>query len=248
MKHSLLLLTALLAAPLLVCGQEATRPAKSVDVAELSISLGNNEGAYALAYQRSWGVGKSRRFRIGTGLRYTGYLGQEKEFITAPASLTSKMQSPAVLFSKTYEENLDTLVLDIGYTQSVNLLINLQYNITSKLDIGFNIDAIGFSWGKRQIGDFKASSTDSRYAGTRQTAKPTTFNLLLISDNDIGSLNSELYARYHFSDRFAVKAGLTFLFSEYMADRELAFDNDRYRHKSFQAMVGFAYKPFAKHR
>jgi hypothetical protein len=79
---------------------------------------------------------------------------------------------------------------------------------------------------------------------TTQTAKPTAFNLLLISDSDIGSLNSELYARYWINDRFAVRVGASFQFIEYKTDKNLTFENDRFRHKALLPFVAITYSPF----
>jgi hypothetical protein len=80
-------------------------------------------------------------------------------------------------------------------------------------------------------------------------AKPTTLNLLLTSDNDVGSLNSEFYVRYWLSPKIGIRAGYTFYFSEYTTDRAIGFDNsrivnDRYRFKSSLIMLGISWKPF----
>jgi hypothetical protein len=51
-----------------------------------------------------------------------------------------------------------------------------------------------------------------------QDSRPTQWNLLLTSDNDYGSLNSEFYAQYFIHKAIALKLGFTFLFSEYKTD------------------------------
>jgi len=78
------------------------------------------------------------------------------------------------------------------------------------------------------------------------TVKPTTLNLLLTSDNDIGTLNSEFFARYWIKPAWAIKAGYTFLFTEFTTNRELTFNNDRFRNKAGMFMVGITYAPFKK--
>ena len=229
--------------------QSVPSTAKSIDFAELSISAAKQKGSYALAYTRNWAPGAQRKFRFGVGLRYTGFLAKNQDYATAPATLTSKMQGPQVLFSKIYYENIDTLVLDNSNTHSLNVLVNLQYTFAGKLDLGFNIDALGYTYGRRQIGTFNAKSTGTnKYDGARQTGRATPFNALLVSDNDWGTLNSEIYLRYHLNPKWAVRAGATFLFSEYTADRNLAFENDRFRTKALMGMIGISYSPFEKHR
>ncbi|HEX6224292.1 MAG TPA: hypothetical protein VFZ52_07775, partial [Chryseolinea sp.] len=74
-------------------------------------------------------------------------------------------------------------------------------------------------------------------------------NLLLTSDNDIGSLNSEFYLRYKFNSKLSLRAGYAFVFSEYRTHTSLSFDegrivNDRFRYKAAMAFVGVTFKPF----
>jgi len=209
----------------------------------VNLSAGNQEQTIALSYHKNWGIGKAKRFKIGTGVRFNAYFGQNREYTTAPAKLTSKQEGPQVLFSETFEENLDTLVVKSSNTNSVNLLINLEYALTPKLDIGFNIDAVGFSFGPTESGVLTSSlqSPSNRAVST----KPTAINGLLISDNDWGSLNSELYLRYKFHSRWAINGGLTFIFSELRTDGKYVLDNDRFRHKALMPMLGITWYPFA---
>jgi len=209
-----------------------------------SMGVGASEGAVAIDWSHVHGLGKkNQRFKIGYGFRFSSYLGSNQDFTTAPALLTSKEEGPQILFSETYDENIDTLSFSSAQVNTLNIAIHLNYSLTPKLDIGFNIDAIGFSFGGTRTGTFTASP--QTYA-TQQKAKPAAFNLLLVSDNDIGSLNSEIFARYWLSKKWAVKAGAMFLFTEYTTENTLTFDNDRFRNKSFLLILGTSFKPFNK--
>lgn len=208
---------------------------------ELSLSAGNQQFASALSWSHLYGIGEKRRFRIGYGLRYTAYWSKNQKFITAPAKLTSKQEGPQVLFSETFEENLDTFQVSSSQANMINAAIYLQYDLNPKFQVGFNIDAIGFSFGKKANGHITSSLTG---ATIHPSAKPTSFNLLLVSDNDIGSLNSELYARYFFNKKWAVRAGVSFLFVEYRTINKDLLNNDRYRNKSLTGMIGIVYSPF----
>ncbi|MEZ4901062.1 MAG: hypothetical protein R2822_04550 [Spirosomataceae bacterium] len=172
----------------------------------------------ALSYNQLYGVGKSKRFKIGWGVRLTSFFGQNLDYYTAPAKLTSGEYGPQVLFLENILTNIDTLQLTKTQTNAFNLAIHLQYSF-KKLDIGFNIDVIGATFGAQQSGKFIAKSTGSRLNGTQQTAKPTVFNLLLISDNDLGSLNSELYGRYWLKENLGLRFGASFQFTEYTTDQ-----------------------------
>lgn len=212
---------------------------------DAALSASHNNFTTALSWASLYAVDKKQKFRIGYGARLNFAFMSEKDFRTAPASLTSGVTDPSALFADNILANFDTLTLKNGQVNSLNLSIHLQYNFTKRLEVGFNIDAIGFSFGKSQTGIFQ-SSIYPEGQFTSQNAKPTPFNLLLISDNDIGSLNSELYARYWLNDNWGIKTGGTFIFSEYTTDKKLSFNNDRFRYKSLQFMVGITYKLLKK--
>ena len=210
---------------------------------DLTFSIGQGQNAPSLGWSHLYGIGKKRKIQIGYGVRFTSYSSTNKEYITAPAKLTSLAQGPQIFFDgTTHPENLDTLSVFKSQVNMLNLSIHLGYRFSSKWDAGFNIDAVGFSFGKTQ------SATYNSYQGvdprTQETAKPTTLNALLVSDNDIGSLNSEFFGRYWITQKIGVRLGYTFLFSEYSTTRKLNFDNDRFRYKSSMVLVGITYNPF----
>ena len=69
--------------------------------------------------------------------------------------------------------------------------------------------------------------------------------MLLTSDNDLGSLNSEFYLNYFFKDRWAVKVAGQFHFTEYTTDINVQQEpkpNDRFRNKSLLGAVGIVYQ------
>lgn len=210
---------------------------------DAALSAGNSQGSASLAWNHFHLIGKKGKFKIGYGARFTTYAGKNKEYITAPAKITSRQTGPQVLFSETYEESLDTVTFSSPQVNMLNLTINLEYNIYKTFDLGFNIDAAGLSFGGTRDGTLHSSNRPASLA-SEQSAKPTPYNLLLISDNDIGSLNSELYARYWFNNKWGVKAGASFLFTEYKTNNKLLLDNDRFRNKSLMFIVGVTYCPF----
>ncbi|MFN8344849.1 MAG: hypothetical protein U0X91_07595 [Spirosomataceae bacterium] len=195
----------------------------------------------AVSYNRLYGVGNSKRFKVGGGIRLTSLFGKDLNYYTAPARLTSGQVGPQVLFVENILANLDTLTLTKTQTNALNLVIHLQYSFP-KWDIGFNIDAAGVTLGGQQTGTFLAKSTGSRYHGTQQAAKPTLLNVLLVSDNDRGSLNSELYARYWLTDKTGIRAGATFQFAEYTTSQPLTFENDRFRHKTLMPFLAVSFR------
>ncbi|WP_305952900.1 hypothetical protein [Emticicia oligotrophica] len=213
---------------------------KNQRYADLSIAAGSGFSP-ALSYNYNWGLGKKGKFKIGTGIRFTYFAKGRTDLITAPASLTSGEKGPQVLFKENILSNFDTLKVSKIGTGYINIPIHLQYSFSQKFEVGFNIDAIGISFGSKQSGTFYASDSRSLNKSS-QSAKPTFFNALLVSDNDLGSLNSELYARYWVNDKIGIRAGLSFQFIEYTTDKVLTFENDRFRTKNLLPMIAVSYK------
>ncbi len=233
-------------AGILLLASTSVSAQKENHIFEVTANVAKNQFASAFSWNRSHGIGSKQRFKVGYGLRLTNYFGTGQNYVTAPAKFTSGKESLAALFSENIEANFDTLTVPRAQVNSLNAAIYLSYTAFSgKLDIGFNIDAIGFSFGAEQRGTFLSGGNTGI-----QAAKPTAFNVLLISDSDRGSLNSELNVRYWIHPKWAIKAGYQFLFTEYTANQAVqaipgfSDRNSRFRNKSSMALVGIAYAPF----
>ena len=212
----------------------------------LSVNVGASSFSSAFAWSHTYPIGKKNRFKLGYGIRMSNFFGADLDFRTSPAKYTSGKSSIAALFANDIPVNIDTVRISSAQVNSINLGIYLNYllpTFKNKLELGVNIDAIGFSLGNEQSGI---------YNGQNVSAKPTGFNLLLISDSDLGSLNSEWYVSYWVSKKVAVQFGYTFIFSEYTTDTKIqqipnSIDkNDRFRHKAGQIMLGLKFSPFKK--
>lgn len=208
---------------------------------DVAFSIGGGSFSGAAGLSHLYGFGNRNRFKIGYGLRYTALAGRNLDYITAPAILTSGEKGPQVLFVENIEANLDTFVVKSSAFHAVNLAIYLQYDVSPRFQVGFNIDAVGFTFGSKRSGSF----TSDQLPGKPQSqleGRPTLFNALLISDNDLGSLNSELFARYSLNDHWGIRGGFTFMFTEYTTTTKPLFDNDRFRNKALMGMVGLSYR------
>jgi hypothetical protein len=217
---------------------------RTVQLVDVTGSIGSGQGTGAASYFYNWKLGKKKRFEMGTGVRFTSYFANNRYYVTAPAKLTSGEQGPQVLFIESINENLDSVLLPKAQVNALNITFNLGYSITPRLYAGFYIDAIGFSFGARQDGRYFNGNNSSAV-----TAKPTGFNWLLVSDNDLGTLNSEFFIRYYIKDQWSIKAGYQFLFTEYTTDREVQTfpeNNDRFRNKSSAFLLGVVYQLTSK--
>lgn len=211
--------------------------------ADVSFGIGVSQATGSLSYVHNWKVGKRKRWELGLGARYTGYFGNNRFFRTAPAKLTSGKTDPTVLFTEDIEPNIDSVLFPRAQVNSFNISLNFGYNFSKKFSAGLNIDLVGFSVGGKQSGTYYGNNFAT---GVAVKAKPTGFNLLLISDNDRGSLNSELFGRYKWNDSWGVKLGIQFYFAEYTTDTRVQTTpggdvNDRFRKKMLGAGIGVTY-------
>ncbi len=93
---------------------------------------------------------------------------------------------------------------------ALNLFVLIEAEVFSDFVVGFNIDALGASFGK-EVG----------LIGSQAKATPITTNILLGGRPDRGSLNSEYYVAYKFNNlRFAT--GLSHQVTEYRATDDSA--------------------------
>ncbi len=214
------------------------------DYLNADLGAGSYRGSLSVSYVHNWRFGSHQQFGVGLGGRLTSFVGANLYYITAPAKLTSESTSPLVFFKENIVKNIDSLLVKSPQINALNLMINLDYRLSKKLTVGFNIDAIGFSFG----GSRRANYING-FTGKNTSGSPTPFNVLLISDNDRGMLNSELYFKYFLSDRWAVKTSLQFLFTEYTTVtkvQQLPEENDRFRNKSLMFSLGVSYKLIKK--
>lgn len=212
---------------------------KTSEHADATLAFAKYQGSLALHYAHIWNFFEARKIGVGLGARITSYVGANQYYITAPAKLTSGSTGPLVIFKENIANNIDTLLVKSPMVTSINMSINIHYQVTPKILTGFNIDAIGISFGRRAQGNYINGASGSITRG-----QPTSFNALLISDNDLGSLNSEIFATYKLGKKWSAKICAAFLFTEYTTDmkvQSLPESNDRFRNKSLMFGIGARY-------
>lgn len=211
--------------------------------ASFTTAFGSSEFSTSFAHQHLWKMGKNQKIGLGAGIRLTNYFGADKYHTTAPAKLTSGKTGLGVFFADDLTQNIDSVLFKKTQSNSLNLYLNFNCNIYKKITIGFNIDVIGFTFGGNQNGSYLGNNG----AGAATLAKPTAFNLLLVSDNDLGSLNSEFYTQYKFNKSWGAKIGFQYLFTEYTTSSKVQTTpdgqkNDRFRNKSTGISFGMVYQ------
>jgi opacity protein-like surface antigen len=210
---------------------------------DLAATIGESQGSLSGSYVHNWKLWKKRKWEAGFSLRWSSYFGSKTEFITAPARLARTNTTPfLIFFAGQRKETQDTLTVQRPFTNSVNLAVNIGYNFSQRWSGGFNIDLVGFTFGRKS----PAILTSNGETQTEPSAKPATFNLLLTGDHDLGSLNSEFFVRYHLNKKWAIRAIYQFLFVEYKTQsvKQVAPDGtivDRFRNKANTFGLGVSY-------
>jgi hypothetical protein len=241
-KLSLLLLSFLISFQ--ISAQEFKDSYKTFD---LALGGGGSGFSPAVSFTQMFGLGKSKRFKIGYGVRVTSYFGGVADFRTAPAKFTSGTSSFSALFAEDIVTNIDTFRVNSFQTNALNISINLQYSLSKKIEVGFNIDASGKTWGSTVEGELISKKNKRRFrdGSTTSSSNPETWNFLLISDSDIGSLNSEIYGRYWATDKIGIRAGASFQFVETTTDKKVEINGLTYntwRKKILMPMIAFSYR------
>ncbi len=227
---------------ILINANAQTRKAKEQS-ASFTTAFGENQFTTSLNYRYLWNFGKKKQWQMGAGARLTNNFGRKNYYITAPAKLTSGKTGPSVFFAEQIIQNIDSLYINKSQVNALNITVNFGYKINDKFSVGFDIDAIGFSFGGKQSTTYFGNGG----AVANANAKPTGFNLLLISDNDLGSLNSEFFGQYNINKKWSAKLGFQYLFTEYTTDTKVQTTptgekNDRFRNKSGQLSLGTTYQ------
>ena len=189
-------------------------------------AFGEGATSATLGFSHLYGFGSSRRFKLGYGVRLSSFFGSDREFTAAPPDLAS-------------EDNPQYFIVnDNSQLNAINLGLYTDYSITENVLIGFNIDLVGFSFGAEKEGVVEPTLVG---IGITDTAKPTSFNALLVGNNDLGTLNSEFWIGYRIASNIMVRGAFSYLFTEYTTDGEYEDDNDRFRYKAAQGAVGISY-------
>jgi long-subunit fatty acid transport protein len=103
---------------------------------------------------------------------------------------------------------------------SVNLALFSAYRLHQKWAVGFNIDLIGLSFGPRR----ESSDFSNGFDGA-----PTRFNVFKGAENDVGTLNSEVWIGYFLNPNLVLKSGIAHFVGEYETTQSQSGGNNRFR-------------------
>ena len=179
----------------------------------LNLSAGTNGNGFlaTAAYEYNWGLGQKKNFRLGAGIRVSTFFGGDEFYRSAP---------PEFYNDDTKADSI--YIVDNPQQNNIALYISATYRIKQKIEAGFNIDALGYSFGAEKQATYGQLQSNN-------LVHANGLSLLLIDANDRGMLNSQFWIGYNIDSHWMIRGGFSHLFTEYRTDRELQPGNDRFR-------------------
>lgn len=201
--------------------------ATEVSRQDLDLALSAQENGFlgSLAYQRTRMLGRQGQWRLSYGIRYSNFRGRNLEFYSAPVDFYG------------IEEKTDTLFAASPSQNNIALYLGASYNSSGLAEVGFNIDALGYTFGQK---------TDATFFGSGQqiitTASPNQPTVLLVGARDIGMIKAEFFAAFHLTDTWTLRFCFNNNFLEYKTATELQKGNTRFRADPTMGCVALRYK------
>lgn len=242
--HSIFILLLITFSAGISAAQESDAPRSHTNFVDFTLGVGSKQTNLSTSYQHLWKFGDNKRLLMGVGMRINGFFASDAYMVTAPAKIVKGETGPGALFKKSIPEYTDSVFMPTSQAFSVNFLISIAYNVSDDFRVGFNIDVIGASFGSERSGTYINGNNPSGIYSSPVRGAPTGLNLLLVGENDIGSLNSEFYVTYALDERWSLKGGLQHSFMEYTTTtkvQQFPEANDRFRITPTVACVGVVY-------
>lgn len=245
MKKMLAVLTAFITSQSFAQSPVSARLQSGYDLG-MAYSTGNyNPSA---SYYQLINIGDRKLFSVGWTARLGAFYGDNLNYYTAPARLTREKTGFSALGAPLVIRNIDTVRYDFVTMTSASVGVRAQVNL-GKLTVGASADLLGLTFGKKRTGRYESSTgqyvipkdtTKAFFQGanTFQSSRPSVLNVRLLGDNDMGTLSTEIYARYRVSQQFGIKVGYQTLTTEMtVSNRDVISDNNRFRHRSTMAYI-----------
>ena len=154
---------------------------------DFSYATSSGVSVPSLAYRESLVFGKSKIFRVGTGLRLSSFAVNNKKFENGNRFITIQEKYQAT---------------------TLNIPVHAEIHI-KKVFVGANVDVIGIAFSKKRSVD--GSITNFGTLDTL-TIKPVGFSSVF---GKSGTVNSQVYVGVSISPEFAIRLGLSFVNSQF---------------------------------
>jgi hypothetical protein len=199
---------------------------------DLGLGLWKKESAISLGWSHLKGIGRGHRFKVGYGLRFNVYRGNERDFLPIPRDLRRE------------EEFCDTLVIYKARPLSLGLGLYIQYDLSARWTLGLNAEFVGYARSLKKITTGTLYSTDLPDSSLFTPVMLHRYGLFKGRTEDYGTLNAEIYLAYHILPKWRVKFGVQKLWTEYRTPFPYVKNNIRYFRHPWLALVGITFTPF----
>lgn len=174
--------------------------------------FGKNGFLSTLSWKPMFAFLKDDALKIGVGVRYSGFVGDESVKYTRVDSGYSG--------SNSYE-----LFINRPNVVSLNTAFEITYTFLKRFELGHNIDLFGYGFSRSKSGNY----TSPTPANGATSSEAQDFNLLLFGRHDKGQLNSEFFVGYRCPFNLGIRAGFSHLVTEQKTETPLDGE-DRFRH------------------
>lgn len=205
---------------------------------DLGVGFQSKVNNPSLTYFELKSLTRSNTLFVGWTARISSFYGQDLDYQTAPARLTSKREIDTVHFSRLAQT-------------SFNLGVRAEWYL-GRLQFGASVDLLGITFlGRPQVGQVYSSTglfnrldaigqtrqTPFQGSDAFQAASPTRLNVKLWGDHERGMLTTDVYARLYIVSNVGLKLGYQWLSTEVtLMNQDVVANNARFRNR-----LGLAY-------
>ncbi len=214
---------------LLFCGKataqspsvESTKHKYFLDFAGGSNSFDNHLSA---SFGHKWYCDSHPNVYFSLGWRNSLLSGNQSDYYSAP---------PEYWSDKTKR---DTLSVSNPLHFNSTIFASAAITFFSRLEMGFNIDLIGLTYGPKKSSNYNPNSNAVDVSSS--TLGPS---LLLSGSRDIGMLKSEFYSGFQVTNKWMIRGGMSSFVAEYKTEDELQQGNSRFRNMEFMPFLAVRY-------
>jgi hypothetical protein len=190
---------------------------------EWAIGAASDRFTGAFSFSNHHGIALNQRIRIGYGVRYSFFTGNDLRFRTSDRDDLNGAPTEHAVVGK-------------PVIHALNLVVHASSRILGRAELGFNIDVIGVGFGpdRRLVPEGAMSPA--------QQGSPTSLNLLRGSARDRGTLNSEFYLGWLLTDHFLLRGGLSHFVAEYGTDEAFPGGSTRLRVDGNLPFIALGYR------
>jgi len=193
-------------------------------------------------FTKYFSLSKKRKFFLGTGLSFTTTWSEKTDYLTASPSLNRGSKNKFAFLRPIKPAFTDTILAGKSLIPFACAFFAAQYRITPKIEVGASIDIIGVT--SPVFKDVGVIATNVDSSAKEQRAITSFLNIMMPGSLARGNLNYHVYGRYWFHHKWAVAAGVNYIYREYTLLNLEVNGGKRFRQTAITGFVGISWAPF----